>query len=115
MIELFAFQAIAAHIAIGFLLTFGFLLPRKFLLVAIFAWPVVWIHWRFNGGRCLLTDIEHRMRERERDPKTNDPFCLRAIRLAGLRASPADAQAIMITAFSIAWAIALYRYAFHRA
>lgn len=46
------------HYILMLSLLFGIFLPSKYLIYYIFLWPAVYLHWYFNGNRCMLTELE---------------------------------------------------------
>jgi hypothetical protein len=63
MIKFFKLIVICIHIFILFALIFGFFIPGKYLIYYLIIWPAIYIHWLFNDGKCMLTDIENKLND----------------------------------------------------
>ena len=46
------------HLFLIFFLFAGAFMPKKYLLLFIFAWPLLYLHWKTNNNRCICTQIE---------------------------------------------------------
>ena len=49
------------HISLLFVFIVGPLLPGKYLIYYLFLWPAIYLHWYFNDGGCMLTEIEYNL------------------------------------------------------
>lgn len=47
------------HISLFVVFIVGPFLPGKYLIYYLFLWPVIYLHWYFNDGVCMLTEIEY--------------------------------------------------------
>jgi len=50
---------IIIHYLIIVFMGIGFLLPYSFLSFYIITWPSIYLHWQFNNGHCILTQLEY--------------------------------------------------------
>lgn len=46
------------HKLLVYFMIFGCFLPPKYLWIHLFFWPIVYLHWQFNDGKCCLTELE---------------------------------------------------------
>ena len=47
------------HLLLVLIFIIGPFLPGKYLIYYLFLWPIVYIHWHFNDGMCMLTELEY--------------------------------------------------------
>lgn len=47
------------------MIVFGCFLPAKYLPFHLLAWPIVYLHWQFNNNRCILTQLEIEISNKE--------------------------------------------------
>lgn len=102
----------ALHLASTFFLLFGCLAPQKFLWVHALFWPLVFLHWHFNNGICIVSDLQKKAGDQQL--KTNEgswPY------IRGLLSNFVDTRAIsdtqihvaIYTIYTVSWAVSLYR------
>jgi hypothetical protein len=93
-------------------LFFGFLLPKKYLLLHLVTWPLVWLHWQLNNQKCILTEWEFNLRD-EPIPHIKDnhsPFMKKFFRITlGRNISNESIYYLTNIGFTIAWLITLLR------
>ena len=46
------------HTLIVFFALFGCFLPLNYIKYHLFMFPIIYIQWKLNNNRCILTDIE---------------------------------------------------------
>lgn len=46
------------HIVFIFFFFVGAFIPKKYLIFFIFAWPLLYLHWCTNNNKCIFTQIE---------------------------------------------------------
>lgn len=46
----------------------GFLLPKKYLIYHLFAYPLLRVHWKLNNNRCILTELEYKLKNMNNPP-----------------------------------------------
>jgi len=46
------------HYFVVVFITLGAFLPKRYLFYFIFAWPLLYLHWKTNNNKCILTEIE---------------------------------------------------------
>ena len=56
------------HISILTYTTFGWLIKSNFVWISIIIMaPMLHIHWKTNNDKCILTNIENKLRKRDED------------------------------------------------
>ena len=81
------------HVAVLAAVTLGWVLPvRSWLIGYLIFLPLMFLHWKFNRGACVLNNLENWLRSRRwRLPETNREEG------AWLRTLVADATGIALT------------------
>jgi|688.fasta_scaffold465244_2 hypothetical protein len=59
MIEFLQKIIIAFHVSLFVVFTIGPFMSGKYLIYYLFLWPSIIVHWYFNDGNCMLTEIEY--------------------------------------------------------
>lgn len=99
------------HMAVLIFVIAGALLPwREVWLVHLVFLPLMYLHWKTNRNRCVLTQIEaHLKGERE---VSESGFIKRVwTRMAGRAPSERQLQATINSILVMAWTASMIRYA----
>jgi hypothetical protein len=93
---------------------FGFLLPETFLFYFIFTWPMVYLHWQFNNGRCILTELEYYIDNRPYPPPANKdhdyPFMRSVFADFNIKISDEEIHSLILFGLTGTWTIGFLRY-----
>jgi hemolysin-activating ACP:hemolysin acyltransferase len=104
----------AVHLASTFFLFFGCLVPQQFLWVHALFWPLVFLHWQFNNGNCIITDLQKKAGDQQLTTESGSwPY------IRGLLATFGDTRVIsdtqihiaIYTIYTVSWATSLYKLA----
>ena len=100
-----------------YFIVFGFLLPKKYLRYHLFAWPLVWLHWKTNNGYCFLTQLENRLNGKESPNvieahanSTDAEFMKRLFNNMGIIMPIERIHLLTNILFTASWVISSYRY-----
>ena len=99
------------HNAFVTFIAIGFILPTNYLIIYLCCWPLIYLHWHFNDDKCILTQIEDRMRGKN---YTHNVYIsnMRRLQKYGIEISYNESRALILCGTSIIWLIAFYRYVF---
>ena|ERR1017187_6698349 len=97
------------HMGITAFIVLGCFLPwRQALWAHLILVPIMIAHWKLNGGRCVLTDWEHRLLKRK--PEVSEPFVKSLLRnILGITPSEAKVQNFILAVSWTCWTISLGR------
>jgi hypothetical protein len=92
----------------------GFLVPEKFLFYFIIIWPCVYLHWQFNDGRCVLTELQYYLDNKPFPPKVyksnNYPFMRKMLSDININLSNSQLHYAIIYGYTISCLIGVIRY-----
>ena len=105
------------HKLLVYFMFFGCILPPKYLPLHIALWPIVYVHWQFNNNKCILTELELKMRGIKKIPSVendhgSDYYFMKKI-LSDMNISLTDHQMKYMTyiLFTVSWLVSIKRYA----
>jgi hypothetical protein len=110
---------IVLHKIIVYFIIFGCLLPKKYLPFHLASWPIVYIHWKLNDNKCILTQLEHWLKDgtsMKDAPKIGEKrdddfyFTKKTLGNLSINLSDEDIDNLVYLVFSISWLISFYRY-----
>lgn len=103
----FLHWAIIAFVVLGWLIPF-----ESILWIHIFVIPALVIHWQTNKGRCVLTQIEDRLKRPEdlTAAEEEESFIRKAFRnYLGIKLTDQSLKVLIYTAMGLAWIASLSR------
>jgi hypothetical protein len=101
------------HVAVLMAVVFGWALPgRNWLLGYLIFLPLMFVHWKLNGGACILNNLENWLRHRRwRAPQTNreEGAWLRTLLAdtTGIALTPSRMDAVIYGAMAVFWLLGL--------
>ena len=102
------------HKLFVYFLILGVFLPEKYLFLYIIAWPLTYIHWQFNGQRCILTQLEYFLDNKSIPPKIDEdpdaPFMKSILSEIGIKMSDSEIHYTVCYSNTILWSIGVIRY-----
>jgi hypothetical protein len=97
------------HILLICFICLGFLLPKKYLIYYLICWPLMYLDWNMNDHRCILTQIENKLRGRKYTPDVYTLFSL-VLKKFGINISQQTTCKIIVYGSTVCWVIAFLRY-----
>jgi hypothetical protein len=111
---------VKTHEAIGLFTIFGFLIPNRYLPLFLITWPLIFLSWKVNYNRCILTDLEYYLDNKKFPPIIEDDYNYPFIRrvLKKINSKFADVKVLsnkkfhyfMVSVATTTWLIGLIRY-----
>jgi len=101
------------HELIWYISIFGIFLPKKYLFYYLFLWPIIFIHWQFNGQRCCLTDLECYLKGIYPGPTVQQSLgtpVRKFLDSHNIRVRKITMYYVSLAICTLLWLIALYRY-----
>lgn len=101
------------HKIIVYFMLFGFLLPINFVYIHSITWPIVYLHWKFNNDKCILTEMEYKLKNIEYNhiPKTSEdhdfPFMRKLFSELGINLNNQQIDKFIIKYLTIVWIISI--------
>jgi hypothetical protein len=99
----------------------GFLLPEKYLPFHLLVWPIVYTHWQFNDDRCILTQLELKIKNGSakdapfaHDHSSDYYFMKKILADFNIELSNNAMSYFTYSLFTIAWIISFVRYTRYR-
>ena len=113
---------VTAHKILVYFIAFGCFLPVKYLPYHLAIWPIVYIHWKFNNNKCVLTQLEAWMRDgtcMDDAPKIgvqddDFQFTRKVLSSLNITLTNEDLDKFIYVVFSVSWIISFYRYINHK-
>jgi len=94
-------------------LILGCLLPPKYLIYHVFLWPLVYLHWYFNDGRCILSDWQNAAGDEKLNGHESGWVYIRSILSRFIKNSDSitdiQIQYLIFFMYTLPWSISLYR------
>lgn len=110
---------IIVHKLLVYFITFGCILPVKYLPFHLIMWPIVYIHWKLNDNKCVLTQLEQwvkdgtSMKDVRKVGEKRDCdfyFAKKTLNDYSITVTDDDIDKLIYIIFSISWLISFYRY-----
>jgi hypothetical protein len=110
---------VVLHKLLVYFIAFGCILPVKYLPFHLIAWPSVYIHWKFNDNKCVLTQLEHWLKDgtcMKDAPKVGEKrdddfyFAKKTLHDYSIDLSDEEVDKLIYIFFSLSWMISFYRY-----
>lgn len=100
------------HFIILSFLFFGAFLSKKYLFYYLFAWPLLFLHWKTNGNKCIISQIECWL---DNKPSLNHdeefPFMAYILKFINIEINDNKVKnRIFCTSLTFFWLIGMYRY-----
>ena len=104
-----------AHKVLVYFMMLGFLLPKKYLIAHLMLWPAVISHWQFNDNKCILTEMELKLRGEEAKSIYDENggeyvFMKKFMNDMGMEFNSKQLHNLIYIGFTVSWLISLYRY-----
>ena len=81
------------HLFVMLFMVLGWMLPgADFLKIHVATVPLVILQWRFNGGTCLLTNIENIIADKRREKSEQQGEFIKAVLSQCMKDLPSDSQ-----------------------
>ena len=102
------------HILLIIFFFAGAFIPKKYLILFIFTWPLLYLHWQTNNNKCIFTEIEYWLDDNEEEVLNQyENFPFMTCMLNGLNIKIKGKKTkyyIFCTILTFFWLIGLYRY-----
>lgn len=110
----------AVHVAIMFYMIFGCFSPTNHtLLIHIISVLLVMIHWKFNNGTCVLTDLEYFIDDKIKSLNDSEaarmlkiqqePFTGRIFKMLGLSVTDKQLNALIYLVLYLSIGVSILR------
>ena len=102
------------HKIFVYIVIFGCFLPYKYLVYHQFLWPIIYIHWKTNKNKCMITQLESYLKNTEA-PTVNKhdgndaKFITKFFRDWGIHLKPRDLHKLTMLIFVVSLIITLVR------
>lgn len=97
-----------------FLMMFGFVLPGSLLKYYLLLWPLTWLHWQINDDKCILTELEYKLKGKTEIPKSksdhNYPFMRKLYSMFNINLTDNEIHMFIITKINILWLFGALRF-----
>lgn len=91
----------------------GAFIAKKYLILFIFAWPLLFLHWQTNNNKCICTQIEAWLDNQEDclNQYEDFPFITRMLNFLNIEIKGKKTKYyIFCTSLTFFWLIGMYRY-----
>jgi hypothetical protein len=96
---------------------FGCFLPKKYLPFHLLSWPLVYLHWKTNNNKCVISQIEYKLKYNTTinsptsDNHDDDYYFMKKIfKDIGADFSNKQLSYLTYSLFTISWIISFFRY-----
>jgi len=99
------------HSIIGVIMCWGCLLPQQFLYIPVLAFPLVYLQYQFNEYRCILSDLQIYLGDKDMRLDSEWPAIRSSISKITDDSKISDTQIKMgmYGIWILVWSVALYR------
>jgi hypothetical protein len=101
------------HVIMILFLFGGAFIPKKYLILFIFAWPLLYLHWQTNNNKCICTQVECWFDNQPYclDQNEDFPFMTQILKIINIEIKDNKTkQYIFCTTLTFFWLIGMYRY-----
>jgi hypothetical protein len=117
MTNILLISIVIIHKILVYFMFLGFLLPKKYLPFHLLVWPIVYTHWQFNDNKCILTQIELKIKNgSEKDAPSVDAdhgsdyyFIKKILADFNIELTNRGMSNLTYSLFTIAWLISFIR------
>ena len=115
MNKIILYLVILLHKLIVYFTIFGWLMPIKYVKMHLLCFPLILIHWQLNDNKCILTQLEHHLKNVANESPTVDKdheisdFNIRLLKQFGFNTNLKNIHKYIIIFISICWLISLYK------
>ena len=99
------------HSAIGLFEVWGCFLPKQFLIYHVFLWPLIFLHWCMNDGKCILTTFEFKLGDTSLDSGDTWPSVRQNMSkfIDMTRISDENLKIFLYVVWTLSWGLSLAR------
>lgn len=122
MTDILLISIVIIHKILVYFMFLGFILPEKYLPFHLLVWPIVYTHWQFNGNKCILTEIELKIKNGsakdapsvDTDHGSDYYFMKKILADFNIELTNSGMCYLTYSLFTIAWIISFVRYTRYR-
>lgn len=85
------------------------ILPKKYLFYYLFISPIIFIHWKMNNNKCILSEWMYKLLDKENKSHETSYSVIFMSKL-GIKLSEDNTEFVSRFGLSLTWVLAFLRY-----